>query len=160
MVDYFAKSAEYVIRYQGGNNAGHTVINDYGKFALHLIPSGVFNKNVVNIIGNGAVVNPEALLKEINEIEKVIKNKVNLIVSEICHVIFPFHILLDVYEEERLKDNKFGSTKSGIAPVYSDKYLKIGNFYIKHLNSRTIDTHIQHPNVENSVPSTEISPTI
>lgn len=126
MVDYFAKSAEYVIRYQGGNNAGHTVINDYGKFALHMLPSGVFNKNVTNIIGNGTVVNPEALLKEIIEIENAIKNKVNLIISERSHVIFPFHILLDVYEEERLKDKKFGSTKNGIAPVYSDKYLKIG----------------------------------
>jgi len=126
MVDYFAKNAHYVIRYQGGNNAGHTVINEYGKFALHHLPSGVFYNSVINIIGNGAVINPEALIEEISFIENSIKRELNLIISERAHVIFPFHILLDVYEEERLKEKKFGSTKKGIAPVYSDKYLKIG----------------------------------
>ncbi|MCG8573038.1 MAG: adenylosuccinate synthase, partial [Spirochaetes bacterium] len=126
MVDYFAESADYVIRFQGGNNAGHTVINDQGKFALHLLPSGIFNSHAVNIIGNGAVVNPEALIEEIDSVEKVIGSIKNLLVSDRCHIIFPFHVLFDVYEEERLKDKKFGSTKKGIAPVYSDKYLKIG----------------------------------
>src|SRR4030042_4945846 len=125
MVDYLAKNADFVVRYQGGNNAGHTVINQFGTFKLHHLPSGIFNKNAINIIGNGMVVNPEALLVEIDEIQTKIK-KFNLIISNRSHVIFPFHILLDEYEEERLKDKKFGSTKRGIAPVYSDKYLKIG----------------------------------
>jgi adenylosuccinate synthase len=136
MVDYFASSADMVIRFQGGNNAGHTVINDYGKFALHLLPSGIFNKNAVNIIGNGAVVNPEALSEEINEIEKVLGSINNLFISERCHIIFPFHILMDEYEEERLEENKFGSTKRGIAPVYSDKYLKIGILASDLINDR------------------------
>ncbi|HOL56013.1 MAG TPA: adenylosuccinate synthase [Spirochaetota bacterium] len=126
MVDYFASSADFVIRFQGGNNAGHTVMNEYGKFALHLLPSGIFNKKAINILGNGTVVNPEALAKEIEEIEKVIGSIDNLLISDRCHIIFPFHILLDEYEEERLKEKKFGSTKRGIAPVYSDKYLKVG----------------------------------
>jgi len=126
MVDYFAEFADFVIRFQGGNNAGHTVMNNFGKFALHMLPSGIFNKKAINIIGNGTVVNPEALVKEIDAIEKVIGEINNLFISDRCHIIFPFHILLDTYEEERLKDNKFGSTKSGIAPVYSDKYLKVG----------------------------------
>lgn len=126
MVDYFALSADYTIRFQGGNNAGHTVINDFGKFALHLLPSGIFNRDVINIIGNGAVVNPQALVEEIAEVEKVVGEINNLIVSDRCHITFPFHVLLDGYEEERLQDKKFGSTKKGIAPVYSDKYLKVG----------------------------------
>ena len=95
MVDYFASSADFVIRFQGGNNAGHTVMNEYGKFALHLLPSGIFNKKAINILGNGTVVNPEALAKEIEEIEKVIGSIDNLLISDRCHIIFPFHILLD-----------------------------------------------------------------
>ncbi len=126
MVDYLAKNADYVVRYQGGNNAGHTVINQFGKFKLHLMPSGIFNKNAYNILGNGMVVNPKALIEEIEDVNSKAKINFNLIISNRAHVVFPFHILLDEYEEERLKDNKFGSTKRGIAPVYSDKYLKVG----------------------------------
>ena len=126
MVDYFAGNADYVIRFQGGNNAGHTVVNDLGKFALHMLPSGIFNKKAKNVISNGTVINPEALIKEIEEVEKVIGELKNLYISERSHIIFPFHVKLDEYEEERLKDNKFGSTKRGIAPVYSDKYMKVG----------------------------------
>ncbi len=126
MVDYFAENADFVIRFQGGNNAGHTVCNNFGKFALHLLPSGIFNKKAMNIIGNGAVVNPEALMHEILETEKAIGKIDNFMISERAHIIFPFHILLDEYEEERLGANKFGSTKKGIAPVYSDKYMKTG----------------------------------
>lgn len=126
MVDYLATNADIVVRFQGGNNAGHTVINKFGKFKLHLLPSGIFNENAVNILGNGMVINPEALIEEIDEVEKVIKRPLEIKISERAHVVFPFHIKLDEYEEERLKDNKFGSTKRGIAPVYSDKYLKIG----------------------------------
>ncbi len=126
MVDYFAGTADYIVRFQGGNNAGHTVMNSYGKFALHLLPSGIFNKKAMNIIGNGTVINPEALYQEIIEIEKAVGKISNLLVSERSHIVFPFHILLDEYEEERLQDKMFGSTKRGIAPVYSDKYLKVG----------------------------------
>lgn len=126
MVDYLATNADFVIRFQGGNNAGHTVVNKYGRHALHHLPSGVFNKDSINIIGNGSVVNPEALVQEIEEISKAIDFELKLVISERCHVIFPFHVLLDIYEEERLKDKKFGSTKRGIAPVYADKYQKVG----------------------------------
>jgi adenylosuccinate synthase len=126
MVDYFAGDADFVIRFQGGNNAGHTVVNDFGKFALHLLPSGIFNEKATNIISNGTVINPEALVDEIGEVEKTIGEIKNLFISDRSHIIFPFHVSLDEYEEERLKDNKFGSTKRGIAPVYSDKYMKVG----------------------------------
>jgi adenylosuccinate synthase len=126
MVDYFAMTADYVVRFQGGNNAGHTVCNNFGKFALHLLPSGIFNKKAVNVIGNGVVINPEALIQEISDIEKTVGTIDNLVISDRSHIIFPFHILLDAYEEERLKEKKFGSTKRGIAPVYSDKYMKVG----------------------------------
>ncbi len=144
MVDYLATDADFVIRFQGGNNAGHTVINNYGKHALHHLPSGVFNKNALNIIGNGSVVNPEALVNEIEDITKSIDFQIKLLISERSHVIFPFHVLLDTYEEERLSDKKFGSTKRGIAPVYSDKYMKVGilmsdllnkDYLYKRLNS-------------------------
>ena len=111
MVDYFAKEAHFVIRFQGGNNAGHTVINEFRVFKLHLLPSGIFNKNAINIMGNGMVINPEALVNEIIDIESIIKRSINLIISDRAHVVFPFHIMLDEYEEERLKENKFGSTK-------------------------------------------------
>lgn len=134
MVDYLATEADFVIRFQGGNNAGHTVINKYGKHALHHLPSGVFNKDSLNIIGNGSVVNPEALVKEIDEISKAIDFDLRLLISERAHVIFPFHVMLDSYEEERLSDRKFGSTKRGIAPVYSDKYLKVGILMADLLN--------------------------
>ena len=90
------------------------------------MPSGIFNRDAVNIVGNGAVVNPEALIKEINLVEKTIGEIKNLYISDRCHIIFPFHIRFDEYEEERLKEAKFGSTKMGIAPVYSDKYFKVG----------------------------------
>ncbi len=134
MVDCLADSADFIVRFQGGNNAGHTVINQYGKFALHLLPSGVFNKNAMNVIGNGAVVNPEALCAEIQELEAVIGTIDNLMISERAHVVFPYHIMFDEFEEERLKDKKFGSTKRGIAPVYSDKYLKTGILMADLLN--------------------------
>ena len=146
MVDYFAQNADMVIRYQGGNNAGHTVINNYGKFALHHIPSGIFNKNAKNIIAHGSVVNLEALCHEVTEIENALGSVEldNLFISEKCHIIFPYHILLDQYEEERLKDKKFGSTKRGIAPVYSDKYLKIGIHMSSIFNKDYLINRIKH----------------
>ncbi len=151
MVDYLAKDADFVVRYQGGNNAGHTVINQFGTFKLHHLPSGIFNKNAINIIGNGMVVNPEALLCEIEEIQTKI-NKFNLIISNRSHVIFPFHILLDEFEEERLKDKKFGSTKKGIAPVYSDKYLKVGILISDLLNKDYLHDRLKNNlNMKNQI---------
>jgi len=128
MVDYFAKDADYVVRYQGGNNAGHTVVNEYGKFRLHLIPSGIFYDNVINVLGPGTVVNLEALLSEISELRDhgITINEKNYRISNRAIICFPFHQFQDEYEEERLGGKLFGSTKQGIAPVYSDKYLKYG----------------------------------
>ena len=121
-----AKDADIVIRFQGGANAGHTIINDYGKFALHLLPSGSFNDNVVNMIGNGVALNIPALFNEMKEIVDRGVPAPKLIVSERAQVVMPYHVLFDQYEEERLSDRKFGSTKSGIAPFFSDKFAKIG----------------------------------
>lgn len=126
ITDMLAAESDIVIRFQGGANAGHTIINDYGKFALHLLPSGSFNANVVNMIGNGVALNIPALIKEMDEIVSRGVPKPNLLVAERAQVLMPYHILFDQYEEERLSDRQFGSTKSGIAPFYSDKYAKIG----------------------------------
>ncbi len=125
ITDYCAEQSDIVVRFQGGSNAGHTIINEYGKFALHQLPSGIFNKNTVNIIGNGVALNIEYLMEEIESI--VSKGiKFNLLISDRAQVLLPHHVLLDVYEEERLGDRKFGSTKSGIAPFYADKFSKVG----------------------------------
>ena len=126
MVDLFAAEYDIVVRYQGGNNAGHTVINEYGKFALHLIPSGIFRKGVMNILGNGTVVDPEMLLEEMNGLRSagIEVSPENFMVSDRAPIVFPFHRDQDVLEEARLKDAKYGSTKRGIAPVYGDKYMK------------------------------------
>ena len=126
ITDMLAKDADIVIRFQGGANAGHTIVNNYGKFALHLLPSGSFNSNVINMIGNGVALNIPALFNEINEITQRGVEKPNILVSERAQVLMPYHILFDKYEEERLSDRKFGSTKSGIAPFFSDKFAKIG----------------------------------
>ena len=126
ITDMLAADADIVIRFQGGANAGHTIVNDYGKFALHLLPSGSFNKNVVNMIGNGVALDIDRLFNEIDDIVSKGVPKPNIVVSERAQVLMPYHILLDTYEEERLSDRKFGSTKSGIAPFYSDKFTKIG----------------------------------
>ncbi len=126
ITDMLAAESDIVIRFQGGANAGHTIINNYGKFALHLLPSGSFNQNVVNMIGNGVALNIPELMKEMDEIIARGVPKPNLLISERAQVLMPYHILFDKYEEERLSDKQFGSTKSGIAPFYSDKFAKIG----------------------------------
>ena len=126
ITDMFASQADMVIRFQGGANAGHTIINDYGKFALHLLPSGVCQPGTVNIIGNGVALDIEKLVKEIEHVTSAGVPQPNILVSERAQIMMPYHVMLDTYEEERLKDKKFGSTKSGIAPFYSDKYAKIG----------------------------------
>ena len=124
MVDLLTESYDIVIRYQGGGNAGHTVINEYGKFALHLLPSGIFRKGVVNILGNGVALDPENLWKEIEEVtaKGVPITPENLKISDRASLLLPWHRELDGLEEARLADKKYGSTKQGIAPFYSDKY--------------------------------------
>lgn len=122
----FAGDADIVIRFQGGANAGHTIINEYGKFALHLLPSGVCRPNTVNIIGNGVALDIPKFRAEIDALVAKGVPTPNLLVSDRAQVMMPYHVLLDTYEEERLSDKQFGSTKSGIAPFYSDKYAKIG----------------------------------
>ncbi|MDR1806283.1 MAG: adenylosuccinate synthase [Clostridium sp.] len=126
ITDYFAAAADIVVRFQGGANAGHTIINNYGKFALHLLPSGVFQPNTVNIIANGVALDIRKLDKEYRSIVDAGVPAPKLLVSERAQVMLPYHILLDTYEEARLADKAFGSTKSGIAPFYADKYSKIG----------------------------------
>lgn len=126
ITDMFAAQSDVVIRFQGGSNAGHTIINDYGKFALHQIPSGVFFSHITNIIGNGVALNIPYLIKEINALVERGVPAPRILVSERVQILMPYHILFDQYEEERLCSKSFGSTKSGIAPFYSDKYAKIG----------------------------------
>jgi len=126
MVDLLTGEYDVVVRYQGGGNAGHTVINEKGKFALHLLPSGIFHEGVVNILGNGVALDPENLLKEIREVSAkgVSITPENLKISNRASILFPWHRDLDGLEEQRLADKKYGSTKQGIAPFYSDKYQK------------------------------------
>ena len=126
MVDLLTEKYDVVVRFQGGGNAGHTVINEFGKFALHLLPSGIFRKNVVNILGNGVALDPENLWKEMQQVmeQGVELTPDNLKISDRASVLLPWHRDLDELEENRLKDKKYGSTKQGIAPFYSDKYQK------------------------------------
>lgn len=124
--DILSKDAEIVIRFQGGANAGHTIVNEYGKTALHMLPSGIFRKDVVNIIGQGVAFDITAFFKELEEIKSKGVEKINILVSDRVQILMPYHIKLDEMEEERLGKASFGSTKSGIAPFYSDKYAKIG----------------------------------
>lgn len=143
MVDLIAQDYDIVVRYQGGNNAGHTVINEYGKFALHLLPSGIFQKGTVNLLGNGVVVDIERLWEEMEDVrgKGVRIGPDNLKISDRAPIVFPFHRDQDALEEARLKDAKYGSTKRGIAPVYGDKFLKktimVGDlFYPDYLRER------------------------
>ncbi len=126
MVDLLTENFDIVVRYQGGGNAGHTVINEKGKFALHLLPSGIFREGVVNILGNGVALDPENLIKEIEDVKSkgVDVTPVKLKISSRASVLLPWHRMLDELEEKRLADKKYGSTKQGIAPFYSDKYQK------------------------------------
>jgi len=126
VTDMLAAQADIVIRFQGGANAGHTIINNYGKFALHLLPSGSFSSRAVNIIGNGVALNIPSLLKELKHVTEGGVPAPKLMISNRAQIVMPYHVLFDQYEEERLSDKQFGSTKSGIAPFYSDKYAKIG----------------------------------
>ena len=126
MTDMLAADSDIVIRFQGGANAGHTIVNNYGKFALHTLPSGVFYSHTTSIIGNGVALNIPLLIDEINGLVEKGVPKPHILVSDRAQIVMPYHILFDKYEEERLAGKSFGSTKSGIAPFYSDKYAKIG----------------------------------
>ena len=126
ITDMLAKEADIIIRFQGGANAGHTIVNDYGKFALHTLPSGVFYNHTTSIIGNGVALNIPVLFKEIKSITDRNVPQPKILVSDRAQIVMSYHILFDQYEEERLGGKSFGSTKSGIAPFYSDKYAKIG----------------------------------
>ena len=126
ITDMLAETSDIIIRFQGGANAGHTIINNYGKFALHTLPSGVFYDHTVSIIGNGVALDIPKLFREINDIVEKGVPMPKILVSDRAQMVMPYHVLLDGYEEERLAGKSFGSTKSGIAPFYSDKYAKIG----------------------------------
>lgn len=124
--DMLSEESDIIVRFQGGGNAGHTIINDYGRFVLHLLPSGVFYEHTTSIIGNGVALNIPYLFQEINGLVERGVPKPKILVSDRAQIVMPYHILFDEYEEERLGAKSFGSTKSGIAPFYSDKYAKIG----------------------------------
>ena len=126
VTDVFAQTCDIVVRFQGGNNAGHTIINQYGKFALHMLPSGVFNPHITNIIGNGVALNIPAFLKEIQMLKDKGVTDFNILVSDRAQIVMSYHQAFDSLEEARLANKQYGSTKSGIAPFYSDKYAKIG----------------------------------
>ena len=126
ITDMLAEESDIVVRFQGGSNAGHTIINDYGKFALHILPSGVFYNHITSVIGNGVALNIPYLINEMNDLVKKGVPQPKILVSDRAQILMPYHILFDQYEEERLGGKSFGSTKSGIAPFYSDKYAKVG----------------------------------
>jgi adenylosuccinate synthase len=141
MVDYFAQDVDYVVRFQGGNNAGHTVVNEFGTFKLHLIPSGIFNKKVTNVLGTGMVIDIQAFCEEVEELEKSGIDCSGIKISERATITFPFHRLEDELEEERLGAGAYGSTKRGIAYAYGERYQKksiqIGELlYPEELKSR------------------------
>ena len=132
ITDMLAQDSDIIIRFQGGANAGHTIINDYGKFALHTLPSGIFYDHTTSIIGNGVALNIPVLFNELKEITSKGVPEPKILISDRAQIVMPYHILFDEYEEERLAGKSFGSTKSGIAPFYSDKYAKVG-FQISEL---------------------------
>ncbi|HIS47969.1 MAG TPA: adenylosuccinate synthase [Candidatus Scybalocola faecigallinarum] len=138
ITDMLAEESDIIVRFQGGSNAGHTIINNYGKFALHLLPSGVFYGHTTSVIGNGVALNIPYLIKEVEDLVSKGVPKPKILVSDRAQILMPYHILFDQYEEERLGGKSFGSTKSGIAPFYSDKYAKIG-FQVSELFGEEAD---------------------
>ncbi|MCD7773243.1 MAG: adenylosuccinate synthase [Ruminococcus sp.] len=143
MTDMLACDADIVIRFQGGANAGHTIVNDYGKFALHTLPSGVFNSNTTNIIGNGVALNIPVFFNELKEVVNRDVPMPKILISDRCQIVMPYHIAFDEYEEERLGKSSFGSTKSGIAPFYSDKYAKIGIQVQELFDEKSLREHLE-----------------
>ncbi len=151
ITDALAGDADYVVRFQGGANAGHTIVNKYGKFALHMLPSGVFYDHTTNVIGNGVALDIPELIKETDMLKTRGVPAPNLLISERAQIVMPYHKLFDKYEEERLGKKSFGSTQSGIAPFYSDKYAKTGiqvsELFDDALLSDRIDTVTEKKNV-------------
>ena len=145
ITDVEAARSDIVIRFQGGSNAGHTIINNYGKFALHQLPSGVFYSHITNIIGNGVALSVDNFVKELKSLQERGVPKPNIIISDRAQLVMPYHIQLDSFEEARLSSHSFGSTKSGIAPFYSDKFSKIG-FQISELydDEASLKEKIEH----------------
>ena len=145
MVDLLTNDYDVVVRYQGGGNAGHTVVNEHGKFALHLLPSGIFREGVMNVLGNGVALDPENLWKEIEQItsQGVAITPENLMISDRASLLLPWHRELDGLEEARLADKKFGSTKQGIAPFYADKFAKKTILAGELLYSKHLREHLQ-----------------
>lgn len=144
ITDMLGQESDIIVRYQGGSNAGHTIINQYGKFALHLLPSGVFYDHTTCIIGNGVALNIPYLLKEIKSIVNQGVPMPKILVSDRAQIMMPYHILFDQYEEERLGGKSFGSTKSGIAPFYSDKYAKIGFQVSELFDEEVLKEKVEH----------------
>ncbi len=147
IIDFLSEKSDYTVRFHGGNNAGHTVINKYGKFAMHLVPSGVFNKKAKAIIGNGVVLDLEVLVSEIDNLQKQgIKLKGRLFISPRCHVIMPYHKLLDKLYEEAKGKGKTGTTGKGIGPVYADKAsyngIRLADFFDKQVFSAKLQTQL------------------
>ena len=132
ITDMLAENADIIVRFQGGANAGHTIVNDYGRFALHTLPSGVFYNHTTSVIGNGVALDIPKLFTEIQQVINGGVPKPKILISDRAQIVMPYHVLFDEYEEERLGKASFGSTKSGIAPFYSDKYAKIG-FQVQEL---------------------------
>lgn len=143
ITDMLGEESDIIVRFQGGSNAGHTIINNYGKFALHLLPSGVFYDHTTSIIGNGVALNIPYLFNEINDIVKRGVPKPKILVSDRAQILMPYHIAFDQFEEERLGKASFGSTKSGIAPFYSDKYAKIGIQVSELFDNEILEDKIQ-----------------
>lgn len=143
ITDYFAESSDVVIRFQGGANAGHTIINNYGRFALHTLPSGVFNQKVINVVGNGVALDIRRFCAELKALEEGGVPEPKIIITPRTQVVMPYHVLFDQYEEERLGGKAFGSTKSGIAPFYSDKYAKIGFQVCELFNDEILKTRLE-----------------
>ncbi len=153
MVDLLSANYDIVVRYQGGNNAGHTVINDKGKFILNLLPSGILRKEVTNVMGNGMVIDIEHLVGEIENLRKggIEVSPENLKISERAVICMPYHRLLDCYEEDRLADAKYGSTRRGIAPVYGDKYMKkalrMGDLFSEETTKARLEEIVAYKNL-------------
>ncbi len=143
ITDLLAEDADIVVRFQGGANAGHTIINDYGKFALHILPSGVFRKGVTNVIGQGVALNLDNLFEELENLEKNGVPRPDIRVSDRAQVVMPYHILFDELEEKRLGKNSYGSTKSGIAPFYADKAMKIGVQVCELFDDETLKARLE-----------------
>lgn len=143
ITDMLGETSDIIVRFQGGSNAGHTIVNDYGKFALHILPSGVFYNHTTSIIGNGVAFSVPALFNEINELVGRGVPKPKILVSDRAQIVMPYHILFDECEEERLGKKSFGSTKSGIAPFYSDKYSKIGFQVSELFDEEVLREHVE-----------------